>query len=127
MNYYSDDEFGYDDVEITNENKQLNYDINYIDVNILLDNLDDIVEDYSNAEPVLEYIRTSDYVFHRDIYICKKNDIVYEMSKILFEVIENNIHLLSEEDAKMFENITENTIYYGIMKSIDNYHINLKS
>jgi hypothetical protein len=119
--YYSDDEFGHEEVETRNENKITDkHNIDYMDVNILLDKLDDIVQDYSNEEYELACIGPSDYLFKSNFKVnFKHNKNIYEMSENLYHVIKENIGMLSEEDSEMFEDLSINLIYSRIMKCIN--------
>ncbi len=118
--YYSDDEFGHEEVETQNENKTTVNDIEYIDVNVLLDELDDLVQYYANEEYSLACIRSSDYLFPVKYKVnYKHNKKIYELSKNMFYVIQKYIDVLDDEDVKMFENATTNVIYSRIMKCIN--------
>lgn len=118
--YYSDDEFGHEEVETRNENKTVDkHSINYIDVNILLDKLDDIVQDYANEEYTLACIGLSDYIFKSKFKLnFKHNKNIYEMSEHLYYMIQKHLDLLSNEDLEMFEDISIDLIYSRIMKCI---------
>ncbi len=131
MKYYSEDEIEYENDEVV-ENNSETYNVYYMDINHVFDIFDEVIKDYSTSEYTLANIGYSDFLypsihkFKNDNVIIKRNNIIYEMSNVLFSIIEYYIRYLSEEDQMIFKNINVNIIYSRIMKNINFRFVNLQ-